>query len=115
VEHRSYYIVNMIWVKATSDVALALAARPDVLRLEGNPQIRNFATENAVVDETAVPESPSAIEPGITHTKAPQVWATGFTGQGIVVAGADTGYRWDHNAIKGKYRGWNGTTATSRL
>ena len=35
VEHRSYYIVNMIWVKGSRDVALALAARPDVARLEG--------------------------------------------------------------------------------
>ena len=113
IEHRSYYIVNLIWVKATSDVALALAARPDVSRLEGNPEIRNLPVELSVINETvAVPDAPAAIEWGITNTRAPEVWAQGFTGQGLVVAGADTGYRWDHNAIKGKYRGWNGATAS---
>ena len=42
IEHRAYYIVNLVWVKANSDVALALAARADVARIEGNPQIQNF-------------------------------------------------------------------------
>jgi uncharacterized repeat protein (TIGR01451 family) len=36
----------------------------------------------------------------------------GYTGQGVVVAGADTGYQWDHPALKPHYRGWNGITAT---
>ena len=35
----------------------------------------------------------------------------GYTGQGAVVGGADTGYLWDHNALKPHYRGWNGVTA----
>ncbi len=112
VEHRSYYIVNLIWVKGTQDVALALAARPDVARVEGNPEILNYAPEPPVVGESDSPSVPTAIEPGITHTKAPQVWATGFTGQGIVIADADTGFRWDHNALKNHYRGWDGTTAS---
>jgi subtilisin family serine protease len=113
VEHRSYYIVNLIWVKGTADVALELASRADVARLEGNPQIRNVA-EPAFENETeSAPQAdaPAAIEWGITNTGAPDVWAQGFTGQGLVVAGADTGYRWDHAAIKSKYRGWDGVTA----
>ena len=36
----------------------------------------------------------------------------GFTGQGVVIGGQDTGYQWDHPALKGKYRGWNGSTAS---
>ena len=32
-------------------------------------------------------------------------------GQGIVVAGADTGVRWTHNALKPHYRGWDGQNA----
>ncbi len=32
-------------------------------------------------------------------------------GQGIVVASADTGVRWTHNALKPHYRGWDGVTA----
>jgi hypothetical protein len=41
IEHRSYYIVNLIWVRGDIDLALSLAARPDVARIEGNPEIRN--------------------------------------------------------------------------
>ena len=57
------------------------------------------------------PAAPTGIEWNITKVHAPDVWALGFTGQNVVVAGQDTGYQWDHPAIKGKYRGWNGTVA----
>lgn len=53
----------------------------------------------------------STIEWGVQRVNAPAVWALGYTGQGIVVANLDTGVRWDHNALKPHYRGWNGTTA----
>lgn len=111
IEHRSYYITNLIWVRGTAEMAEALASRNDVARVEGNPQIRVLPADLATVEDAPLPNAPSAVEPGITHTKAPQVWSAGFTGQGIVVAGADTGIRWDHNALKGKYRGWDGVNA----
>ena len=41
IEHRSFYIVNAILVKGSREIAEALAARPDVARVEGNPRIRN--------------------------------------------------------------------------
>lgn len=109
LEHRSYYLVNMIWVRGNLDVALALAARDEVARIEGNPEIHNNIEEATIGDQAT--QQPDAIEPGITNTRAPEVWALGFNGQGVVVAGADTGYRWTHNALKPHYRGWNGTTA----
>src|ERR1700730_17641514 len=109
IEHRSYYIVNLIWVKAGLDVAQTLAARPDVLRVEGNPQIRNNIPQPVFETEAIRHDSTAAIEQGITYTRAPEVWALGYTGQGIVVAGADTGYLWDHTALKNHYRGWDGT------
>ena len=113
IEYRSFYIVNALWVRAGLDAAQAIAARPDVLRVEGNPLIHNALPRPVLIDQSSVqPEATTAIEPGITYTHAPDVWALGYTGQGVVVGGADTGYRWTHNAIKGKYRGWNGTTAS---
>ena len=108
MEHRSYYIVNLIWVKGNLDVALEVAARPDVLRVEGNPLVRGIPDTLPVKEETSGPESVTTIEPGINYTHAPQVWALGFTGQNIVVASADTGQRWTHNALKPHYRGWDG-------
>src|SRR5947207_6116163 len=113
VEHQSFYIVNAILVRGSRQVAEALAARTDVARVEGNPLIHNNLPQPDSAEQApATPgERPAAIEPGITYTHAPDVWAQGFTGQGIVVASADTGVRWTHNALKPHYRGWDGTSA----
>src|SRR5262245_47269418 len=112
LEHRSFYIVNAILVKGTREIAEALAARPDVARVEGNPHVKNFLPEPGPVTEApARPRIPETIEPGISYTHAPQVWELGFTGQGIVIGSADSGVRWTHNALKPHYRGWDGTTA----
>ena len=47
LEHRSYYIVNGILVKGGREIAVMLAARPDVARVEGNPEIRNLLPQPA--------------------------------------------------------------------
>ena len=111
LEHRSYYIVNAVWVKGRYEDALALASRTDVARVEGNPQVRGLPEDVKESSAPSQPSAPNGIEPGISYTHAPSVWAEGFTGQGIVVASADTGFRWTHNAIKPHYRGWDGVNA----
>src|SRR5262249_40401080 len=112
LEHRSYYIINGILVKGGRDIAEMLAARSDVARVEGNPEIRNSLPQPPpAANVSSQPGSPETIEPGISYTHAPSVWALGFTGQNIVVASADTGVRWTHNALKPHYRGWDGVTA----
>jgi serine protease AprX len=111
IEHRSFYIVNMVWVKGDFDLAMTLAARSDVARIEGNPVIRNIPNPLPVEKISDRPETPQTVEPGITYVHAPLVWAEGYTGQGVVIGGADTGYRWTHNALRNHYRGWDGTTA----
>src|SRR5207244_410060 len=84
LEHRSFYIVNAILVKGTREVAEALAARPDVTRVEGNPHINNQLPQPGSFTESASSfERPATIEPGIDYTHAPLVWALGFTGQDI--------------------------------
>ena len=115
LEHRSFYIVNAIWVKGHYDDALTMALRSDIARVEGNPRVKGLPDAAPALPAPSVlapqPDSPDTVEPGINYTHAPLVWAEGFFGQGIVVAGADTGFRWTHNAIKPHYRGWNGSTA----
>lgn len=115
VEHQSFYIVNAILVKGDRRLAETLAARPDVARLEGNPMIHNNLSQLDSVERSPVQPRgstrPATIEPGIAYTHAPDVWALGFTGQDIVVAGADTGIRWTHDALKPQYRGWDGVNA----
>jgi subtilisin family serine protease len=115
IEYQSFYIVNAILVKGTREIAAALAARPDVARVEGNPHIQNHLPQPEAAEESppqpASGARPAAIEPGIQYTHAPDVWSLGFMGEGIVVASADTGVRWTHNALKPHYRGWDGQNA----
>ena len=112
IEHRSFYIVNAILVKGTREVAEALAARPDVARVEGNPLIHNnLAQPGPVTEAPPQVQRAATIEPGIAYTHAPDVWALGYTGQNIVVGSADSGVRWTHNALKPHYRGWDGQSA----
>ena len=112
LEHRSFYIVNAILVKGSRAVAEALAARPDVAHVEGNPLIQNHLPQpTTAIEAPPYLQHPDTIEPGINYTHAPQVWALGFTGQTIVLASADTGVRWTHNALKPHYRGWDGMNA----
>jgi len=111
VEYRSFYIVNAIWVKGQRDLAQTLAARSDVARIEGNPAIQNTLLLPAA-QQLRQPNAIDSVEPNISYSHAPDVWALGFTGQGIVVGGQDTGYQWDHPALITQYRGWDGITVT---
>src|SRR5262249_50765021 len=76
LEHRSFYIVNAILVKGSRELAEALAARPDVARVEGNPHIQNELPQpGPSVEAPLYLQQPDTIEPGINYTHAPQVWA----------------------------------------
>lgn len=112
LDYRAFYIVNAIWVKGRAADVMAIAERPDVDRVEGNPEIRNYpAPLPAIPAPETDPDAPAQVEQGIAYTNAPAVWALGFLGQGVVIGGGDTGFRWDHNAIRPHYRGWNGRNA----
>jgi serine protease AprX len=121
VEYRSFYLVNAILVKGDRALAQMLAARSDVKRIDGNPEMRQALPApqepqppefNPEWPDLLAGKAITSVEPGISYVRAPQIWSLGYTGQGIVVAGADTGYRWTHAALKNAYRGWNGTTAS---
>ena len=115
IEHRPFWVANMVWVRADAATAIVLAKRNDVARLAANPVVRlalpqpelTPGADAAVQGKAASP----AVEWGVAKIRAPEVWAAGFSGQGIVIAGADTGYDWNHPALRDKYRGWNGTSA----
>lgn len=105
--YRRFWIVNMVWTRGSRELATALAQLPEVAKILPNPRV---ALKKPEVEEDD-PGSPSTVEWGISKVGAPSVWALGFKGQGVVVAGQDTGYSWTHPALKSKYRGWNGSTA----
>jgi serine protease AprX len=114
-EYRAFRVANMIWARGSQQVIRSIAERADVARLYANPQVKldvlatpAFSIES---DPVAISTAPRAIEWNITKVNAPQVWAEGFTGQGVVIAGQDTGYEWNHPALKNQYRGWDGSVA----
>lgn len=107
VEHRAYWVANMLWVKGDRAALEAMAMRVDVARVYANPKVR-FAEPRPAAGG---PRQPEAIEWNISRVKADQAWALGYKGLGAVIAGQDTGYQWDHPALVGKYRGWSGTAA----
>jgi subtilisin family serine protease len=112
IEHRAFYIVNAVWVKGNGDIAAQIAARSDVARIEGNPQMRGIApVPDEEGDGERLTSSLQAVEPGVAYVRAPEVWAMGFTGQGIIIGGQDTGVRWDHAVLQNRYRGWDGSNA----
>src|ERR1041385_4404389 len=110
VTYQSFFVVNMLVAKADRALVEALAARADVARVDSNRPTR-WIEDPSIANFAFAPENPATIEWGVQDVNAPQVWAMGFTGQGIVIGNEDTGMRWTHNALKPHYRGWNGVIA----
>ncbi len=108
VPHRVFWIANMILVRGDRALVEEIAAREDVYHLYANPSVH---FDGPVARRDAGPDAPEAIEWGVARVHAPEVWALGHTGQGIVVGGQDTGYQWNHPALKARYRGWTGLIA----
>ena len=108
VSYRSFWVANVIVARGDRSLVEDLAARPDVGAIESND--RSSWLGEGTQRHGAV-RSPLTVEPGVSQVHAPDLWALGYTGQGIVIGSQDTGMRWTHNALKPHYRGWNGSTA----
>ncbi len=115
VTHQSFYIVNAVMVKGSRELATEIAARPDVASIAGNPEIQGVRpvqlNQEELLKAASAANAPEDVELGISQIRATEVWATGFTGQGIVIGGQDTGVEWSHPALKNHYRGWDGANA----
>ncbi len=113
-KYRPYYLVNMIRVDGRPDLAARFAGRPDVARIDRNPNARAYRFLTADLRAAAV--SPGGggdgIEPSLERIGVPAAWASGARGQGVLVAGADTGYDWQHPALRAQYAGWDGARAS---
>ncbi|HCR49841.1 MAG TPA: peptidase S8 [Bacteroidetes bacterium] len=104
--YKAFWVVN----------ALSLTVNREQLeQLAAFPEVQHITSDRAGIHMAKVqmePISPPAgIEWGISKTRADQVWTLGIKGKGAVVGGLDTGFKWDHPAIKLQYRGWDGVNA----
>lgn len=104
IEFQSFYIVNVIKVKATILQLEQLAQRDEVVRIipDSPMPMQDYYEERATLStREAEPEW------GIKMIQADSVWALGFKGQGVTVGGQDTGYDWDVSPLQKKYRGYD--------
>jgi subtilisin family serine protease len=109
ISWKPLWIINGLEVRGDLTLARALAERAEVTAIVGNPVVRGLQEPEEGEEERAL----LAPEWGVLRVNADDVWMTDLVrGTGVVMASADTGVEWTHPAIKGKYRGWNGVTAS---
>ena len=102
-----FWAANVIVAELDREALQYLASRPEVRHIEANVSARWIEPDSIAEPQPSPPSLTAAIEYGVQLVNAPQVWAMGAYGQGIVVANADTGVQWNHPAIKGQYRGFS--------
>jgi subtilisin family serine protease len=110
IPFRPLYLVNGLAVRGNRGLVRRLAARAEVVRIVGDPVVHGIDAD-LLAPASLAPDA--GVEWGVARINADDVWTLdGVKGDGIVVASADTGVEWTHPAIKAKYRGWNGTSAS---
>ena len=110
VPFRPFFVVNIVEVEADRALATELALREDVFAVAANRLAPTSAEPLLRLAKDAA--SRAGVEPNIERIRAPELWASGFRGQGIVVAVADTGLTWDHPALRDRYRGFDGSSVS---
>jgi subtilisin family serine protease len=110
VPYRPYYVVNMIRVDGHRWLVRRFEGRPEVAQVLLNPNVREYPRRIPL--PYGGDDAPTdAVQPNLAAIHADDAWALGVTGEGIVVAGQDTGYDWTHPALQPHYRGWDGQDA----
>lgn len=114
-DYRPYYLINMIRVDGHRTWRQSFAEHPDVAAVIVNPNVRDYPRRLPLpygMDEQAGVIT-DTLQENLVAIAVAAAWEMGATGEGIVVAGQDTGYDWEHPALKARYRGWNGQTANA--
>jgi len=100
----SLWVSNQVFVKgATSDIIFALAELEEVTYIQENEYIP--LEESEVLPGHSPKDNHILAEWGVEKIKAPQVWAQGTTGAGVIIATIDTGARGTHEVLRGNYAG----------
>lgn len=93
---------RQLWIVNAVAVELRPAAINRLAQLPGIGRIGLDATVSQPASPTA---SGGAVQWNLAAVHAPDLWAQGLTGAGVVVANLDTGVDPDHPDISGKWRG----------
>jgi bacillopeptidase F len=111
-DYQAFWIVNAVRVVAPQAELEAIAQRADVGTVHLNYEIENIdpMTEAQPLPTTERPGQiggQDAPENGVVAVRAPEVWAMGITGAGVLVSTLDTGVQRTHPALSTRYRGTN--------
>ena len=99
-----FWISNVIRIDAKPHVIMELATRNDVLHIYLNYPIELVApVYEGPVDQNG--ETRGGPEQGIIAIRADEVWAMGFTGDGVLVSTLDTGVEGSHEALADRWAG----------
>ena len=111
IRYRAFYIENVILISHVSKRTLKTIANfPQVQSLSPNVYVRFKLAPGTI---PAARQSSSAIPEHLRAITVDRVWQElNVKGRGIVVAGQDTGYYWEHEALKTHYRGYAAGKAT---
>jgi len=101
-DFQPFWIANCLRVDADQAVIEELAGRPDVKRVYFNYPLELI---EPVAVSTEAPGLLRGPEPGVVAVRAPEVWAMGITGTGVLVATLDTGVDGNHPALGDRWRG----------
>jgi len=105
--YRHFWICNAIAVPEASPALLTtLAQRDDVARIVPDPLVALVRPDPSA--SISAGSASRTIPWNIDQIGAPDVWATGNTGQAAVVGILDSGCDWQHPAVRDQYRGWTG-------
>ncbi|WP_299643513.1 S8 family serine peptidase [uncultured Chloroflexus sp.] len=103
VRYTPYYLVNALEIEADLPLRLWLQSRPEVAAVMPAPHLRPLpVAPSPATGDQPPPDSPPW---NLTMIGAPEAWALGVRGAGIIVGQADSGVEVDHPELSDAYAG----------
>ncbi|MBQ2499309.1 MAG: S8 family serine peptidase, partial [Bacteroidales bacterium] len=95
---KSLWASNSLYFSATKSQVMEIANRNDV-EIIGLNKAQQLIPVCDASHASALSCVPGEITPNLTQTNVPEVWAQGYTGEGVIVAVVDSGVNYDHQDI----------------
>lgn len=106
-KYKSYHVINAISFTGSKEVIEKIASFKEVKKIYLD-EVRHLVKDTDLTNTS----SDENVQWNVSQVLAPQAWELGIDGTGTVVASIDSGVRWDHPALKEKYRGYNAAEGT---
>ncbi len=105
INSKSFFIANAIRAEITSLELSDLMQMDEIVSITYDvaTSIESFQHDQ---DAHQAKQRSAELTWGNKNIQSDLVWQMGIEGEGVTVAGEDTGYRWDLEGIKERYRGW---------